>query len=131
HQRQRRLCLIKLVLRERNWLVESVGARRLEARFLELLNRVSLGFSQSFAAGVAPFQRIVRQIFHVRPPRVAIKVGNAALLRSRSGAKRDEQTNGANYFQGSFHRFHPRSDLERIENSKEARNESRQQRTPF
>src|SRR5437879_2228460 len=51
---------IDFVLVEARRLVEAVRAGRLEAGFLKLLDGVGLRFTKTFAAGVAPLERIVR-----------------------------------------------------------------------
>src|SRR5260370_22658802 len=71
---------VDFILIEADRLIEAVRAGRLEARFLKLLDGVSLCFAQTFAAGVAPFQRIVREKLDVRPPRVPVKVGSRRIL---------------------------------------------------
>jgi hypothetical protein len=53
------------------------------------------------------------------------------LLRRRGNAKRYKQTNGDNRFHRCFQRFHLGNDFERIENSREARGESRHQAACF
>src|SRR2546430_4254222 len=46
------------------------------------LDGVSLGFAETFAAGVPAFERIVGEKFHVLPPGVAVEMGRrGSLLR--------------------------------------------------
>src|SRR5216110_3410073 len=81
---KRGLGFIDFVLVETHGLVETVRTGRLKADFLKLLDGVSLGFAKPLAAGVAPFERIVRQEFDARPPRVPIEVWSRTILLRRS-----------------------------------------------
>src|SRR5215831_8367689 len=89
-ERERRFGFVHFELRETHGLVEAgVGAGRLEAGLLELLDGVGLRFFKAFAAGVAAFERIVGQEFDVRPPGIAVEVRGgwrrrAVALRDRS-----------------------------------------------
>ncbi|HWO37484.1 MAG TPA: hypothetical protein VNO32_52570 [Candidatus Acidoferrum sp.] len=73
-QHQKGFGFVDFILIESDGLIEAIRSGRLETGFLDLLDGVSLGFAQTFAARVATFERIVGEIFDVRPPRVAIEV---------------------------------------------------------
>jgi hypothetical protein len=93
NQCERGLGFIDFVLVEADGLVETIGSGGLEAGFLELLDDIGLGFAKTFAAGVATFERIVGEKLDVRPPGVAIEMGNGRILpRWRTGGKNQEKS---------------------------------------
>src|SRR5262249_49160782 len=98
-------------------LVETVGACGFEARFLELLDGVSLSLAQTFAAGVAALERVVGKKFDVGPPGIAVKMRGVDLLSGQSKGKGKEKSEK----QDLFHRMTPRIDFELTENSRELR----------
>jgi hypothetical protein len=123
---QRRLGFIDLELIETDRLEKAVDAGGLEAGFLELFDGVSLGFAKAFAAGVAPFQRIVGKKFDVRPPGVAIKVRHSRILLGRGRGGRSEQEN---HRKRVTHEIHLTKQVERLEDSRVAGKESREDRS--
>ena len=104
-------------------LVETITAGGLEAGFLELLDGVSLGFQETFAAGVAAFEGIVGEEFDVRPPGVAVEVGNGESLLGRGSGGQGKEKNQT---QSVAHGFTPRERNERLEDSRDQEEESRE-----
>ena len=72
-------------------MIEAVHTRGLEAGFLELLDDVGLGFAEAFAAGFAPFEIVVGEKLHVRPPGVAVEVFRGRLRESDCGCGGEEE----------------------------------------
>ena len=68
----------------------------LQSGRLELVRDVRRGFGESFGAGAAAFQFVVRQILHVRPPGPAMSV---PVLRC---AHADHRERGQQYSNGEF-----------------------------
>jgi hypothetical protein len=55
-------------------LVEAIAAGGLQLGLAELVDNVGLRFAEAFATGLAAFEVIVSQEFHVRPPGLAVEM---------------------------------------------------------
>src|SRR5439155_870210 len=97
-----------------NRLVKSLGARRREPGFFELLHGVRLRLLDPFASGVAALHQIVRQKFHMLPPGLPVKV-SGGLLSTRSYSQ-CEQRNCSEY---GTHDDYSKNRFEALENSRE------------
>ena len=73
-ERERGFGFVDFMLVETDRLVEAIRTRGFEASFLELLDSIGLRLAKTLAAGVAPFERIIRKEFDVRPPGIAVEV---------------------------------------------------------
>lgn len=80
HESDRRLGFVDVILADADGLIETFRASGLKTGLLELLDGVGLCFAETFAAGVASFERIIGKEFDVRPPGVAVEVRSGSLL---------------------------------------------------
>ena len=66
-----------------------------------MLDGINLRFAKTFAAGVSSFERIVREKFNVRPPRIAVEVRSGRSLLG--GANGDETKRNKKAFAHEIH----------------------------